>query len=112
MPTGAGVEGHEEVRRLARAWFEEHWDPNLTLREWWECLAESGWGFPTWPAEWYGRGLASSVATVVHEERRRAGAFGPASGIGVMMAGPTLVEHADDEQRRRFLPSMVSGRDV
>jgi len=100
------------VRNEARAWFEEHWDPDLTLGEWWERLAESGWGFPTWSPDWYGRGLSSRLAAVVGEERKRAGAFGPPSGIGVMMAGPTIVAHGTDEQRKRFLPNMVSGKEV
>ena len=40
----------------ARAWFEANWDPDLALGEWWERLARSGWGFPAWPVEWFGRG--------------------------------------------------------
>ena len=100
------------VRGEAGAWFDENWNPDLSLGDWWERLAESGWGFPTWPVEWYGRGLPSNLAAVVGEERRRAGAFGPPSGIGVMMAGPTLVSHATDEQKRRWLPGMVTGREV
>jgi alkylation response protein AidB-like acyl-CoA dehydrogenase len=100
------------VRDEARAWFESNWDPDLTLGTWWERLAESGWGFPTWSSDWYGRGLSSQQAAVVAEERRQAGAFGPPSGIGVMMAGPTIVTHGTDEQRKRFLPNMVSGREV
>ncbi len=100
------------VRAEARAWFTEHWDPDQTLGEWWSRLAESGWGFPTWSPGWYGRGLAAQTAAVVAEERKRAGAFGPPSGIGVMMAGPTIVAHGTDEQRKRFLPDMVSGKEV
>jgi alkylation response protein AidB-like acyl-CoA dehydrogenase len=102
----------DTVRAEARAWFESNWDPDLSLGEWWERLAQSGWAFPTWSPDWYGRGLSSDLAAVVAEERTRAGAFGPPSGIGVMMAGPTLVTHATDEQKRRFLPNMVSGREV
>jgi len=102
----------DAVRREARAWFEENWDPDLSLGEWWERLGESGWGFPTWSPDWYGRGLSSRMAAVVGEERKRAGAFGPPSGIGVMMAGPTIVAHGTDEQRKRFLPNMVSGKEV
>jgi alkylation response protein AidB-like acyl-CoA dehydrogenase len=100
------------VRADARTWFEQHWDPDLTLERWWELLAESGWGFPTWSPDWYGRGLTSQLAAAVAEERKRVGAFGPPSGIGVMMAGPTIVTHGTDEQRRRFLPNMVTGKEI
>ena len=100
------------IEAEAGEWFASQWDPDLTLRDWWDRLARSGWAFPTWPREWFGRGLDNKLAAVVHEQRRLAGAFGPPSGIGVMMAGPTIVEHGTDEQRRRFLPDMVAGREV
>jgi alkylation response protein AidB-like acyl-CoA dehydrogenase len=110
MTGGTGDE--VAVRADARAWFEANWDPDLSLGAWWERLAESGWGFPTWSSDWYGRGLSSQLASAVADERRRVGAYGPPSGIGVMMAGPTIVTHGTDEQRKRFLPNMVSGREV
>ena len=102
----------ESVRAEAKAWFEENWNPELSLRDWWERLAESGWGYPTWPTEWYGKGLSSQLAAVVGEVRRDVGAYGPPSGIGVMMAGPTIVVHGTDEQKKRFLPDMVSGKEI
>ena len=102
----------EVVRAEAREWFEASWRPDVDLATWWDRLAESGYGFPTWPSAWYGRGFSSRAAAVVAEERKRAGAFGPPSGIGVMMAGPTIVAHGTDEQRKRFLPNMVSGKEV
>ncbi len=102
----------DALRAEARRWFQENWDPDLTVGEWWERLAESGWGFPTWSPEWYGKGLTSRQASVVAEERRALGAFGPPSGIGPMMAGPTLINHATDEQKKRFLPDMVSGKAI
>jgi alkylation response protein AidB-like acyl-CoA dehydrogenase len=102
----------EDVRTAARRWFEESWDPDLDLATWWERLADSGYAVPTWPREWYGLGLSSRAAAVVHEERKRAGAYGAPSGIGVMMAGPTIVSHGTDEQRKRFLPDMVNGKEV
>jgi alkylation response protein AidB-like acyl-CoA dehydrogenase len=102
----------EAVRADARAWFEDNWDPDLTLGAWWERLGLSGWGFPTWPARAFGKGLSSEAAKVVAEERARAGAPGPPSGIGPMMAGPTIAEHATDEQVARFLPGLVSGKEI
>ncbi|HEX5366227.1 MAG TPA: acyl-CoA dehydrogenase family protein [Acidimicrobiales bacterium] len=100
------------VRDEAEAWFREHWDPDLTLGRWWELLAESGWAVPTWPERWFGRGLSSQEAKEVAAARAAVGAFGPPSGIGVMMAGPTIVDHGTDEQRARFLPAMVSGKEI
>ncbi len=106
------LDDEAELRSEARRWFEENWDPDVDLATWWERLAESGYAMPSWPTEWYGRGLSSRAAAVVHDERKRAGAYGPPSGIGVMMAGPTIVTHGTDEQRKRFLPNMVSGKEI
>jgi alkylation response protein AidB-like acyl-CoA dehydrogenase len=99
----------DDVRREALAWFEDNWDPDATLGQWWEKLAESGWGFPTWPTEWYGRGLAPHLARAVNDARREAGVYGPPGGIAANLAGPTLISHGTDEQKRRFLPRIVGG---
>ena len=100
------------VRDEADRWFEEHWDPDLTLGEWWERLAESGWGFPTWPEQWFGKGLTSQQAKDVQAARAAAGAVAAPSGIGVMMAGPAIIDHGTDEQCERFLPKMVNGKEI
>ncbi len=98
-----------EIERQARAWFEGHWDPDLSLGDWWALLAESGWGFPTWPVDRWGRGLASHDAPVVTRVRRELGALGPPSGIGPNLAGPTILSHGTAEQQDRFLPGIVKG---
>jgi alkylation response protein AidB-like acyl-CoA dehydrogenase len=46
-----------DVTDEVNAWLEENWDPDLTVEEWWDRLGRSGWATPTWPTEWYGRGL-------------------------------------------------------
>ena len=102
----------DQVRADARAWLEATWDPDLTLGRWWEMLGLSGWGFPTWPERGFGKGLSSEAARIVNEERTRVRAPGPPSGIGPMMAGPTIAEHATDEQIARLLPGLVSGREI
>ena len=100
------------VRQEAETWFREQWDPEVPLGHWWERLAESGWGFPTWPERWFGRGLSSDQAKQVDAARAAVGAVGPPSGIGVMMAGPTIVDHGTEDQCQRFLPNMVTGKEV
>ena len=99
----------EAVDRDARAWFESSWDPDLSVGEWWRRLADSGWGFPTWPVDWYGRRLAPHETRGLAAVRRAVGALGPPAGIAQGLAGPTIVAHGTDEQRRRFLTGITGG---
>lgn len=101
-----------EIRAEAGSWFEENWDPELTLGAWWARLAESGWGHPTWPRGRFGRGLSNEEGAVVHAERRRVGALGAPAGIAAMLAGPTLLAHGTPEQLDRFLPGIVTGEHI
>ena len=100
------------VREEAETWFRANWDPEVPLGRWWERLADSGWGFPTWPERWFGRSLSSDQAKQADAARAAIGAVGPPSGIGVMMAGPTIIDHGTEEQCQRFLPNMVCGKEV
>jgi alkylation response protein AidB-like acyl-CoA dehydrogenase len=99
-----------DVRAEVRSWLDDNWDPDLTVGEWWERLARSGWAMPTWPEEWSGRGLSRSEANAVGDEIAEAGALGPPGGLGVMLAGPTILVHGTEEQKRRFLPSIANGQ--
>ena len=100
------------VRADVRAWLEANWKPEMSLREWRELLADSGWGCPTWPAEWCGRGLPVAMESVVGEEFRRAGAVGVPAGGGVGLAGVTILEHGSDDLKRRLLRPIVTGEDT
>ncbi len=102
----------ESVRSEVRAWLEASWSPDLGLREWRELLADSGWGCPSWPAEWCGRGLPVQFDSVVSQEFRRAGAVGIPAGGGVGLAGATILEHGSDELKSRLLRPIVTGEDM
>src|SRR6516165_5014156 len=92
------------------AWLEANWDPDLTVREWWERLGGSGWAAPTWPVEWYGKGLARAEAVEVSRAIHDFGALGPPGGLGLLLAGPTIIAHGTDEQRRRYVHDIVTGK--
>jgi alkylation response protein AidB-like acyl-CoA dehydrogenase len=72
-------------------------------------LAESGWGFPTWPRAWFGRGLPPNLTRAVADARRAVGALGAPAGIAQNLAGPTILAHGTEEQKQRFLPGIVGG---
>ena len=95
----------EEVR----AWLADAWDPSLSLHEWRERLADSGWGCPSWPRDWCGRGLPVAANDVVAAEFARLGAVGIPGGVGMFLAGPTLLEHGSDQLKQRFVRPTVCG---
>ncbi|MDE0443654.1 MAG: acyl-CoA dehydrogenase [Gammaproteobacteria bacterium] len=100
------------VRREVRSWLESNWNPNASLVAWRGKLADSGWGMPTWPSEWFGRDLPQALAPVVDEEFARIGAVGTAkTGIRIL-AGATLLEHGNDDQKTRFLRRILTGEDT
>jgi alkylation response protein AidB-like acyl-CoA dehydrogenase len=98
-----------DVREEVRAWIGERWDVDLPLREWRRLLLESGWAAPSWPTEWFGRGLVSSADAVVADELARAGAVGPPLGAGVGLAAPTLLAHGSDHLKRTLLAPILTG---
>jgi alkylation response protein AidB-like acyl-CoA dehydrogenase len=103
--------GAADLRREVRSWVDDNWDAGLTVRQWWRRLADSGWGFPTWPRKWFGRGLGAESATVVYDELARAGVLGPPEGAGPSMGAPTLFLFGSDEQKRRWLPGIAYGEE-
>jgi alkylation response protein AidB-like acyl-CoA dehydrogenase len=102
----------EAVRAEFGAWLERTWDPDLTVRAWWHALGESGWAFPAWPREWFGRGLAADLAGVVRDELRRVGALGAPGGLGQGLAAPTIIAHATDEQKQWWLGPLARGEEA
>ncbi|HEY8524219.1 MAG TPA: acyl-CoA dehydrogenase family protein [Acidimicrobiales bacterium] len=93
-----------------KAWLEENWDPDLTVAEWWERLGTSGWGAPTWPVEWFGKGLSRSEGVAVQQAIADHGALPAPGGLGLMLAGPTILVHGTDEQKKRYLRDIVTGQ--
>lgn len=100
-----------QARAGAREWVAGAWDPKLTVREWWDRLAESGWGCPDWPNEWFGKGLGDAESVAVRQELALAGVIGPPGGVGPQMAANVLFTHGTDEQKQRWLPRLAKGEE-
>jgi alkylation response protein AidB-like acyl-CoA dehydrogenase len=95
-------------------WLTGNWSPDLTLREWWGRLADSGWGFPMWPTSHFGRGLPKHEAASVSRAFRaagRAGSIGAPTGLGSLMGGPVLLDYGTEEQKARLLPPLCRGEE-
>src|SRR5262245_33111273 len=79
------------------------------LAPWQRLLIERGYAARTIPKEYGGGGFGADplIAAIIAEEFRAAGVPGPASGQGIDMLVPTLLEHGSEEQKRRWVPPTV-----
>ncbi|HWW48118.1 MAG TPA: acyl-CoA dehydrogenase [Xanthobacteraceae bacterium] len=81
-------------------------------KAWQKKKAEGGWACLHWPKEYGGRG-ASPIERVIWDQEE--GVYGKLGGvflIGQGMCGPTMMAYASEEQKRRFLPKLVSGEEI
>ena len=76
---------------------------------WQKTLFEHGWAAVTWPREYGGRGQGPIEQIVWNQELARAGFGETMFVVGVGMAGPTIIAHGTEEQKRRWLPGAAAG---
>ena len=107
--------GPDAARAAARAWLDENWH-GTDDRTYVAALVASGWAAPTWPAEWYGRGLDRAAATAAVAEFEAAGAPRAGQDLAGFHAGPwlhlmgnPLHAYGSDELKHEFLPRLLTG---
>src|SRR3712207_6355033 len=77
-------------------------------RQWTKALAEQKWIAPAWPVEYGGAGLSAMQQFIFNEEMAEARAPRP-GGIAPGFAGPTLIVHGTEEQKKKYLPEILTG---
>ncbi len=65
-----------------------------------------------WPEQYGGRGLTVRQLAILTVEFARAGVPRPTRVAGETLVGPAVIAHGTEEQRRTFLPPIVSGEHV
>jgi alkylation response protein AidB-like acyl-CoA dehydrogenase len=84
------------------------------VAEWRRTLYEHRYLAVSWPKEYGGAGLSPLEQVILAEEFTKAGV--PPGGFsdvfGIQMLGNTLLQWGTDEQKRHFLPRILSGEDL
>ena len=80
--------------------------------EWERKLASSRLICPQWRAAFGGQNMDAVRVAVLNEEFYRAGVPRVIRGMGEALVGPAVIAHGTPEQRKHFLPRIVSGQDV
>ena len=77
-------------------------------RDWLRTLAKRGWVAPAWPKDYGGAGMSVMQQFIFNEEIARAGAPRP-NFLGIGLAGPTIIVHGTQDQKREHLSGILSG---
>jgi alkylation response protein AidB-like acyl-CoA dehydrogenase len=92
---------HELRFRSERIGWEE-------MKDWYLLLSREGWLAPTWPVSEGGMGLNAGKILIYDEEMERVGSP-RLMDHGINNVGSILLARGSDEQRRHYLPKVLSG---
>ncbi|MEO6043523.1 MAG: acyl-CoA dehydrogenase family protein [Tepidiformaceae bacterium] len=79
------------------------------IKEWRDKVVKKGWIAPSWPTRYGGADMSVVDQFVMNEEFAESGVPGNLGGFGVMMIGPTIIEHGTEEQKSHHLGRIVRG---
>lgn len=82
------------------------------IKEWRDRVAEKGWIAPSWPKKYGGAEMSVVDQFIMNEEFAESGVPSQVGGFGVMMIGPTLIEHGSEEQKAQHLTSIIKGETI
>ncbi|MBI2328112.1 MAG: acyl-CoA dehydrogenase family protein [Chloroflexi bacterium] len=113
-----------EFAKEVRRWLDENapkdlvspWDIRKTSPQEWQKrrefarkLGEKGWLYPRFPRQYGGGGLDVAHTFVVNEEIANRNLGPPPHYDSGGLAAPAILNCATEEQKKRFLPSMLKG---
>jgi alkylation response protein AidB-like acyl-CoA dehydrogenase len=81
-------------------------------RQWQRKLHSEGWAGVSWPKEYGGRGATLVEQAIFNEETVRSRTPSVANVLGIAMGGPTVIAHGTEEQRKRYLPPILSADEI
>ncbi|MFI0449902.1 acyl-CoA dehydrogenase family protein [Actinomadura sp. 6N118] len=106
----------EGVRAIAGKYDQAYWDRCDAEKRWpeevWQELVQGGWHSLAVPEEYGGAGQGLLELSVALESLAAGGAGGAASFMYLLtpaFGGLTIMRHGTEEQKREFLPKIVSG---
>jgi alkylation response protein AidB-like acyl-CoA dehydrogenase len=109
-------------RDEVRSWLEEnHPGPSPEgddqaefefRRAWQKKLHEAGWAGLSWPEDYGGKGATLIEQSIFNEELARQRVPLPANVLGLVMGGPVVIAHGNEDQKERFLDPILSGEEI
>ncbi len=113
-----------EFRLKARAWIERNiadlprrnpisqQEREVNSRWWQERMYADGWAGMSWPVEFGGKGMTPTEDSIFNAESALVDAPLPINLVGMNLAGPTIMVHGNDHQKKRYLNRILSGQEI
>jgi alkylation response protein AidB-like acyl-CoA dehydrogenase len=105
-----------------RSWLAEHLElpPRFQSldeeiewgRRWQAKLAGGRWVGIHWPEVYGGRGASPVQVAIFNMEYARSRALQPVNRVGINLAGPTLLAHGTEQQKRRWLAPILDASEI
>ena len=115
------TEDHRAIRdgvsAVVKSFDDDYWlardDDGEFPKEFHRAMADAGWLGITMPPEYGGAGLGVTEAVIMlHEVASHGGGMASASTVHINLFGPhPIVVMGTDEQKQRWLPRLVEGKD-
>jgi alkylation response protein AidB-like acyl-CoA dehydrogenase len=103
LPPGWGKPGFHMPEGMGQLQF---------MRDWQRKLYDHGFLGMAWPKEFGGQGASQIEMAIFNEEMARHRAPSPLNILGLSMAGPTIITHGTDQQKRRFLQNILTCEEI
>jgi alkylation response protein AidB-like acyl-CoA dehydrogenase len=88
---------------------KDDWQRRL---QWHRKMHSGGWVGLSWPKEYGGRGATLTQQLIYNEEMAAANTPQLVNGLGIMLVGPTIIHWGTEEQKKRYVPKILSGDEI
>ncbi|HUA34724.1 MAG TPA: acyl-CoA dehydrogenase [Candidatus Binataceae bacterium] len=80
--------------------------------DWHRKMHAGGWVGLSWPKEYGGRGATITQQLIYNEELAKANTPMLVNGLGIMLVGPTIIHWGTEEQKKRYVPKILSAEEI
>ena len=108
VPKGPQAAAEAEIDSM-REGDREDWKRRLA---WHKKMHAGGWVGISWPKEYGGRGASITQQLIYGEEMAKVNSPGLVNGLGIMLVGPTLIQWGTEEQKKRYVPKILSADEI
>jgi len=80
--------------------------------EWHKKMHAGGWVGISWPKEYGGRGATLTQQIIYNEELSKVNSPMLVNALGIMLVGPTIIHWGTEEQKKRYVPKILSADEI